>query len=92
MKTYNSSQTAEAKEIAKVIAKTGESVRGISKMVGRSKSYVHFLVTKVLPTVDMALFEEVDKVLQHNKAVRHIRGGESTKRTWEARKQCSINA
>lgn len=92
MITYNSNQVSQAKELGKLLVKLGESVRGIASLTGHSKSQVHFLMTKVLPTVDMSLFEDVDKVLQHNKAVRYIRGGNATKKVWEVRKACLNNA
>ncbi|MDE6751190.1 MAG: sporulation transcriptional regulator SpoIIID, partial [Eubacterium sp.] len=43
---------------------------------------VHIDVTKRLYEIDKTLYEEVSKVLQENKAERHIRGGNATKKKY----------
>ena len=48
-----------------------------------SKSTVHKDVTEKLSLVNFSLYEEVEKILQLNKSVRHLRGGEATKRKYE---------
>lgn len=70
-------------EIGKYIRDTGATVRQAGSVFGISKSTVHIDVTKRLYEIDRILFEEVNKVLQENKAERHIRGGNATKKKYQ---------
>lgn len=47
--------------------------------MGCSKSTVHKDLTERLPEINRQLFEKVKELLEYNKSIRHIRGGESTK-------------
>ncbi|MBR3737479.1 MAG: sporulation transcriptional regulator SpoIIID [Eubacterium sp.] len=67
------------REIGEYIIKTKSTVRQAAKVFGVSKSTVHMDVTKRLIETAPLLAKEVDKVLQENKAERHIRGGMATK-------------
>ena len=64
---------------ADFILSTGETVRGIAKVFGVSKSTVHNDVSKKLQKIDFALYQKVQKILAKNFAEKHIRGGQSTK-------------
>jgi len=66
-------------ELAKYIIKTKATVRQAAKVFNISKSTVHIDVTKRLARISPSLTKEVYEVLQENKAVRHIRGGNATK-------------
>lgn len=66
-------------EIGKYIRDTGATVRQAGAVFGISKSTVHIDVTKRLYEIDRILYEDVKKVLEENKAQRHIRGGIATK-------------
>lgn len=66
-------------EIGKYIRDTGATVRQAAAVFGISKSTVHIDVTKRLYEVDRILCNDVHKVLEKNKAQRHIRGGIATK-------------
>lgn len=66
-------------EIGKYIKDTGATVRQAAAVFGISKSTVHIDVTKRLYEVDRILYNDVHKVLEENKAQRHIRGGIATK-------------
>ncbi len=68
-----------AVEIAKYIIKTGATVREAAKVFKVSKSTVHKDVSERLPKINPEIWEEVRKVLEHNKAERHIRGGRATR-------------
>ena len=46
----------------------------------------HKDVTERLPFIDPALAEQVRKILEKNLSERHIRGGESTKRMYAAKR------
>ena len=73
-------------EIGKYIRDTGATVRQAGAVFGISKSTVHIDVTKRLYEIDRSLFEAVEKVLQENKAERHIRGGKATKMKYSGKK------
>ena len=64
-------------ELAKYIIDTNATVRQTA--IGMSKSTVHIDVTKRLYDVSPELAVQVNKILQENKAQRHIRGGIATK-------------
>ncbi|PKR77762.1 sporulation transcriptional regulator SpoIIID [Halalkalibacillus sediminis] len=69
-------------KIAKYLLETKKTVRVIAKEFGVSKSTVHKDLTERLPTINPMLFKEVKKVLEYHKSIRHIRGGEATKRKY----------
>ena len=66
-------------EIAEYIVEKGETVRGAAKHFGCSKSTVHKYMTERLEGLQPELYAQVRKVLDFNKAERHIRGGMATK-------------
>lgn len=67
-----------ANEVGTYILETGTTVRSASKHFGISKSTVHKDITERLQKSNRQLYEEVRKVLDKNKAERHIRGGQAT--------------
>ena len=58
------------------------TVRAAATIFGISKSTVHKDVTKRLSAINPSLSNEVKKVLDENKAQRHIRGGLATKKKY----------
>ena len=68
-----------AVELAHYIIDTKDTVRGAAKRFGVSKSTVHKDVTERLMKINPLLAGEAKKVLDDNKAERHIRGGMATK-------------
>lgn len=66
-------------KLAKYIIDTKDTVRGTAKKFGISKSTVHKDVSERLKFYNTILAFEVRKVLDENKAERHIRGGLATK-------------
>ena len=64
---------------AEYIVATGCTVRACSAHFSISKSTVHKDVSKRLKTINPVLYTQVKKVLEHNKAQRHIRGGIATR-------------
>ena len=70
-------------ELGQYIADTGATVRQTAEVFGISKSTVHIEVTKRLGEIKPTLYSEVEKVLQLNKAQRHIRGGNATKEKYK---------
>lgn len=65
--------------LAKYISRTGNTVRDAAKHFGVSKSTVHKDLTVRLPEIDADLYDSVRKILDINKAERHLRGGLATK-------------
>lgn len=71
-----------SKELGKYVVEHNSTVRETSKIFGVSKSTVHKDITENLEKFDPVLAKDVRKVLDINKAERHIRGGEATKRKY----------
>lgn len=65
--------------LGEYIIEHGATVRSAAKQFGVSKSTVHHDVSTRLKRVDPELYIKVKKVLEINKAQRHIRGGMATK-------------
>ncbi len=74
--------TKREERIANYIIETGATVRAAAAYFGISKSTVHKDVSVKLRDTDLALYKRVKKVLDKNKAERHIRGGEATKQMY----------
>ena len=68
-----------AVDIAHYIIEENATVRQAAKKFGVSKSTVHKDVADRLAAIHPALAAEARKVLDLNKAERHIRGGMATK-------------
>ena len=66
-------------ELAVYIIETGATVRAAAKHFGISKSTVHKDLSQRLPQYNQRLYTQVRKVLDINKAQRHIRGGLATR-------------
>ncbi len=66
-------------EIGTYIQRSRATVRDTAKVFGVSKSTVHKDVTERLPKVNAQLADDVKKILEINKAERHLRGGEATR-------------
>ena len=75
----NISIEERAVSLAQYIIDSKDTVRGAAKKFGISKSTVHKDVSERLIHINNALAIEVRKVLDENKAERHIRGGMATK-------------
>ena len=77
-------------KLAYYIINSKDTVRGAAKKFGISKSTVHKDVTKRLIKLNHILAEDVRKVLDANKAERHIRGGMATKLKYEQMKKNTL--
>lgn len=66
-------------DLAVYIIENQSTVRAAAKKFGVSKSTVHMDVSTRLKKLNPALYHDVRKVLDVNKAERHIRGGMATK-------------
>ena len=67
------------------IIDTGNTVREIAKIFNISKSTVHKDLRERLLSIDTNLYKEVSKILNYHSSIRHIRGGESTRRKFLAK-------
>ena len=71
-----------AQMMGQYIVRTGATVRETAAVFRVSKSTVHKDVTQKLQDIDFGLYEKVATVLSVNKAQRHIRGGEATRKKY----------
>lgn len=67
---------------ANYIIETGKTVREIANVFNVSKSTVHKDLHERLLSIDLECYKKVDEILKYHTDVRHIRGGESTKKKY----------
>ncbi|MBQ9625497.1 MAG: sporulation transcriptional regulator SpoIIID [Clostridia bacterium] len=84
MKEYIEKRAIETGEY---ILETKDTVRSAAKVFNVSKSTVHKDLTERLKKIDKGLYNEVAKVLEFNKAERHIRGGNATHLKYKGKKK-----
>ncbi|MGI6451502.1 MAG: sporulation transcriptional regulator SpoIIID [Desulfitobacteriia bacterium] len=72
-----------ALDIGNYILESSSTVRQTAEVFGVSKSTVHKDVTERLPHINRQLSSQVKHILESNKAERHIRGGEATKKKYK---------
>lgn len=76
-----------AEKIGNYIVENNATVRQAASTFRVSKSTVHQDITDKLKDINDELYQQVRKVLDTNKAERHVRGGEATKakyaKQWE---------
>jgi putative DeoR family transcriptional regulator (stage III sporulation protein D) len=72
-------------DISEYVLENRATVRDAAKTFGISKSTVHKDVTERLPRLNPALAAKVKEILDSNKAERHLRGGEATRRKYSQR-------
>ena len=70
-------------EVARYVLETGDTVRGAARHFCISKSTVHKDLTVKLRYIHPALYKQVRTVLEKNKAERHLRGGEATRKKYK---------
>lgn len=70
-------------QLAELLIETKETVRTLAKMTGYSKSTVHKDLTERLTLINEPLAQEVKQILAYHKSIRHLRGGEATKKKWQ---------
>ena len=68
---------------AKYILETKKTIREIARYFKVSKSTVHKDLHERLVEIDNALYLSVNEILQYHIDIRHIRGGESTKKKYK---------
>lgn len=65
-----------------VILKNGYTIREIAKIFKVSKSTVHKDLHERLLKIDKNKYKEVNEILKYHTDIRHIRGGESTRKKY----------
>ena len=66
-------------ELAVYIIENSATVRRAAQHFGISKSTVHKDLSQRLPLSNKMLYRQVRRILEENKAQRHIRGGMATR-------------
>lgn len=79
----NSSIVKRVINEANYMLETKKTVREIANVFKVSKSTVHKDLHERLYDIDKKLFNEVDEILKYHINIRHIRGGQSTKKKYE---------
>ncbi len=72
-----------ARRLALYIVENNATVRDAARRMGVSKSTVHKDLTDRLQHIDYPLYMQARVVLERNKAERHLRGGEATRRKYK---------
>ena len=68
--------------LGELFVETGGTVRALANKTGFSKSTVHKDLTERLTQVNDPLAQKVQQILSYNKSIRHLRGGEATRKKW----------
>ena len=70
-------------QVANYMLETRATVRQAAAYFQLSKSTVHKDMCVQLPKISPSLSREIDELLKYNKSVRHLRGGEATRRRYQ---------
>lgn len=79
----NSLITKRVIDEANYMLDTKKTIREIAKIFNVSKSTVHKDLHERLLDIDFELYEKIDSILKYHIDIRHIRGGESTKKKYK---------
>ncbi len=71
---------------AKYMLETKQTIREIAKIFKVSKSTVHKDLHDRLIEIDNTLYVKINDILKYHIDIRHIRGGESTKKKYKKEK------
>jgi len=72
-------------DLAVFIIENKATVRAAAQKFGISKSTVHKDLSERLKEYNLTLYKQVKDILEQNKAERHLRGGEATRRKYHER-------
>lgn len=75
-----------ALEEAKYLINTDSTIREVAKIFDVSKSTVHKDMRDRLPLISDEMYSEVSSILEYHIDIKHIRGGEATKRKFLGKK------
>ena len=68
---------------AHYMIKTNETIREIAKHYKVSKSTVHKDLKDRLKQVDLEIYNRIKNIIKYHTEIRHIKGGESTKKKYQ---------
>lgn len=68
---------------AQYMLDTKKTIREIAQVFNVSKSTVHKDLHERLIEINYDLYKEIDSILKYHIDIRHIRGGESTKKKYK---------
>ncbi len=68
---------------AEYIINTGKTIRETAKKFSVSKSTVHKDLQERLKHLNKDMSEKIEKILTYHINIRHIRGGESTRKKYQ---------
>ena len=77
-------------DLAEYIIENRTTIRAAAKQFGVSKSTVHKDLSERLQYINRPLYLSVKKVLDVNKAERHIRGGIATRKKYKGENSGSL--
>ncbi len=77
-------------EMAYLMLDGRRTVREVAKIIGYSKSTVHHDLTTKLEKIDYDIYLQVKELLEYHKKIRHLRGGEATRKKYLAEAQPEI--
>lgn len=80
---YFHDETRRCEKLAQYMLENTSTVRSTAEKFGVSKSTVHKDVTQKLKECNPALYAQTRALLEKNKAERHLRGGEATRRKYK---------
>ena len=72
-----------ARDLAVYLIERRTTIRDAAKHFSVSKSMVHKDLSERLERIDRTLYAQVKEILEQNKAERHIRGGDATRRKYQ---------
>ena len=72
-----------ARELAVYLIERRTTIRDAAKHFSVSKSTVHKDLSERFKEIDRSLYVQVKEILEQNKAERHLRGGDATKRKYQ---------
>ena len=72
-----------ARELAVYLIERRTTIRDAAKHFSVSKSTVHKDLSERLKEIDRSLYVQVKEILEQNKAERHLRGGDATRRKYQ---------
>lgn len=70
-------------DISSYILESKATVRQAAAVFGVSKSTVHKDMTERLPSINKKTATQIKDILEFNKAERHLRGGEATRKKYQ---------
>lgn len=70
-------------EVSDYILQTKNTIRETAKNFNVSKSTIHKDINERLKEIDLKKYKEIDLIFKQHIKVRHILGGQSTKRKYQ---------